>query len=794
MTPLEIALGYIARGWNPVPVVYRSKRPIGDGWQRRIVDAGNVAEHFNGEQLNIGVVLGPSSHNLTDVDADANVAIYIGPYILPQTGARFGRASKRDSHRLYRTNLSSIDRSAAIAFDDPRKPKQQGRLIELRIGGSSGAQTVLPGSVHKSGETIAWEEDGTPATVDGDDLLQRVRTVAAYALMARYWPAEGSGHHDTARVVGGFLGRTGLGPETVRIHVEAIARAANSPRWRELCRTAEDAAKALAAGKHAFGLNGLREAFGADIAEKVCEWLDYQGPQENTADDATTSVTTAPPHSWEDPDISILDDRRGDLPPFPLDVLSPSWQQWATNAAHGAGCAVDYVMVPLFAVASSLVGTARRVQASKPWSEPFTCWTAIVGVSGAGKTPGLDVTKRALAEIEYERQTKIAELRRQHETNAERAKAKFKAWKEAVEAANKKGEATPPMPSDADVPDDFISPRLYVADATIQKLAMLLVARPSGLLLISDELASLFLNMTRYASGGSDREFWIESWNGKSYPIDRVGRPPLSIPHLLIGITGGFQPDKLARSFKGDQDGLYARCLFGWPAKAAYQPLTDAVAEVETEFKNALIRLIDLTADDGGDLIVTAVPLSAEARASFEEFRKEVDFESGALDGREAEWWTKAPTHVLRLAGTLAYLDWARRTAGQPIVVGEPHKIERLHLNAAVRLVRDYFWPHARAALRLIGLSQDHANARRVLRWAQLHNKSEVSREEVRRSALARSLDADATEHLLAALVRAGWFRPSTTLTGGRPSRRWLVNPKLSLSSGGKAAKAGKAS
>jgi hypothetical protein len=450
-------------------------------------------------------------------------------------------------------------------------------------------------------------------------------------------------------------------------------------------------------------------------------------------------------------------------------------------------------MVPLFAAASSQIGTARRIQPSKSWSEPFSCWTAIVGASGAGKTPGLDVVKRALAEIEHERQTKNAALRRQHETNAERAKAKFKAWKEAVEAANKKGEATPPMPSDADVPDDFISPRLYVADATIQKLAMLLLARPSGLLLIGDELASLFLNMTRYASGGSDKEFWIESWNGKPYPVDRVGRPPLSIPHLLIGITGGFQPDKLARSFKGDADGLYARCLFSWPAKAPYQPLTDAVAEVETEFKNALIRLIDLTADDGGDLIVTVVPLSAEARATFEDFRKEVDAGSAALDGREAEWWAKGPAHVLRLAGTLAYLDWARRTAGQPIVVAEPHKIEKTFLDGAVRLVRDYFWPHARSSLRLIGLSERHVNARKVLCWVQDQNRAEVSREEIRRTALTRSIDADATEELLARLVRAGWLRPVTTLTGGRSRRRWRVNPKLlSYLGGGKGGKGGK--
>jgi hypothetical protein len=326
------------------------------------------------------------------------------------------------------------------------------------------------------------------------------------------------------------------------------------------------------------------------------------------------------------------------------------------------------------------------------------------------------------------------------------------------------------MPSDADVPGDFISPQLYVADATIQKLAILLLARPSGLLLICDELASLFLNMTRYASGGSDREFWIESWNGKPYPVERVGRPPLAIPHLLIGITGGFQPDKLARSFKGDADGLYARLLFGWPAKPPYRPLTDAVEEVEPEFMNALIRLIDLTADDGDDLIVTPVPLSPEARASFEEFRKEVDATSTALEGREAEWWAKAPAHVLRLAGTLAYLDWARRTAGQPIVVAEPHKIEKQFLDGAARLVRDYFWPHARSALRLIGLSEHHANARRVLRWLQANSRTEVSREDVRRTALTRSLDADATEELLARLVRAGWLRPTVIQTGGRAS------------------------
>ena len=203
------------------------------------------------------------------------------------------------------------------------------------------------------------------------------------------------------------------------------------------------------------------------------------------------------------------------------------------------------------------------------------------------------------------------------------------------------------------------------------------------------------------------------------------------------------------------------------------------------------MRLIDLTANDEGELIATAVPLSSQARESFEQFRKDIDAGYVVLDGRESEWWAKGPTHVLR-GWTLAYLDWARRTAGQPVVVAEPNRIEKPFLDAAVHLVLSYFWPHARAALRQIGLSEHHTNARRVLRWLQAQRRAEVSREEVRRTALAQSLDANATERLLADLVKAGWLRLVITPTGGRPSRRWRVNPKLISEPGAESAESPK--
>jgi hypothetical protein len=98
-------------------------------------------------------------------------------------------------------------------------------LLEVRVGGEKGAQTVFPGSVHESDEEIRWDENGDPAKVDNDDLLKRARLLAAVCLIARYWPGNGA-RHDAALSVGGFLARAGLLAPQIKYLVEAIARTA----------------------------------------------------------------------------------------------------------------------------------------------------------------------------------------------------------------------------------------------------------------------------------------------------------------------------------------------------------------------------------------------------------------------------------------------------------------------------------------------------------------------------------------------------------------------------------------
>jgi hypothetical protein len=472
--------------------------------------------------------------------------------------------------------------------------------------------------------------------------------------------------------------------------------------------------------------------------------------------------------SWNDPDISLLDDRRGDLPPFPLEVLPPKLQDLVQGAAHGAGCSIDHVAMPMLGIAGGLLGTGRRVRASKPWSVPLALWVGVCGFSGSGKTPGLGVSKTALDGAEERFQDYVDSLRREHQRRLDEALAAEKAWEARVKRAIKEQREPPLRPEAAEQPKKFIPPRLSVVDVTIEKMCELLVARPKGMLLTIDELAGLLLNMRRY-SGGMDNQFWLMAWDGHSYTCERKNGTSIDVPYLLIGIVGGIQPDRLPECFKIN-DGMHARFLWVWPAKAPYRPLSDAIEERDRTLVGIFDKLSQLGEDER-----KSIELAKEARIAFEGLRKRVHEEGERLAGREREWWTKVPVHVLRIAGTLCYMDWAMAASEN-----EPANLHCKYIKAATRLTVDYLWPHTRACLRQIGLSQRHADARIVLQWLSNKGLEEVRREDVRRDALSQRLDAEQTNSLLLQLARAGWLRRVTVGGGrGRPAQRWEVNPKL---------------
>jgi putative DNA primase/helicase len=287
-TALNVACAYIERGWNPVPLPFGTKKPVDNAWQTRVIGRDNVGDYFKPEPMNIGVLLGPTSQGLTDIGLDCGEAIELASYMLPRTGAIFGRASARASHRLYKTTLAGKLDKATLRLKDPT-PGASGRtvLVELRVG--PGAQTVFPGSVHESGEAIKWEEEQEPVNVDDDDLLRLVHRLAAACLFARYWPQHG-GRHDAALALGGFLARAGLSVPEIKCVAEGIAKAAGDPEHKDRRQAAEDAAIAFQQGKRVFGYPEISRIFGKEIASQSADWLGCRGSRNGEAKPTAASA------------------------------------------------------------------------------------------------------------------------------------------------------------------------------------------------------------------------------------------------------------------------------------------------------------------------------------------------------------------------------------------------------------------------------------------------------------------------------------------------------------------------
>jgi Protein of unknown function (DUF3987)/Bifunctional DNA primase/polymerase, N-terminal len=356
-------------------------------------------------------------------------------------------------------------------------------------------------------------------------------------------------------------------------------------------------------------VEAVRNLSTRDAMKWSADWLGLEWPAEKSNgskphDQKQPTKRPLPPpkgssaHDWDDPDWSLLDDRRGTLPECPLHVFNEKFQALIERTAQGAGVTPAHVAVPLIGIVSSLIGIARCIKATSSWIQPMTCWTTVVGFSGTGKTPGLNVTKRCLKQVERDNKNADDARRRAHETKKESATAARERWKKAVKDAIETNVPAPPIPIEATDPGKYIPQKLYVSDGTIERLGELLQARPQGILLIRDELSGLFTNMSRYSSG-QDNEFWLEAWNGDSFNVERMGRVS-HVDHLLIGIAGGMQPDKLVTSFEGDHDGMYARVLFAWPTEPGCPILSDDAVVIEPDIQNIISRvnkLAELTSE-----------------------------------------------------------------------------------------------------------------------------------------------------------------------------------------------------
>lgn len=276
MNTAETAAAWIKKGVSVVPIPHMKKGPVIKEWQNLRISQDQVNEYFDLEPQNIGVLLGEPSAWLVDIDLDISEAVDAASYFFPRTTA-YGRETRPLSHRLVRCTGART-----------QKYKFEGKtILEIR---STGAQSLVPPSIHPDGDKYISGGKGGLALLLVTDLEQAAQRTAAAALLAMHWKES---RHDAALTLSGALLHSGWASDDVYNFVEAVATAAQDEEIGDRIRATRDSAQNYDDGKPVNGWPSLEEYFPAKVIAQVREWMNIQNspqPQEAKVDTAVGRV------------------------------------------------------------------------------------------------------------------------------------------------------------------------------------------------------------------------------------------------------------------------------------------------------------------------------------------------------------------------------------------------------------------------------------------------------------------------------------------------------------------------
>lgn len=278
----EFAKKYLGRGWRILPYELKTKRPTYPNWQK----IQPTLDDFT-KPCNIGYRF---TGLLVDVDLDTSEAVALADYFLPATSMEHGRPSRPRSHRWYNadgerkyTKFTSADQT----------------LLEIRTSENGSHQTMIPPSVHPSGEQLSWHGE-EPASVPFPSLLEACGVLAAACLLVRSFPP--SRRNDLALALSGFLLRNGGWTEERAHHfVLTVFQHGGSQDPDGRARAVAATQAKLESGEAVTGIPTLVEILGRPVVDLLTKWLRIS--RYDSSEFVTTEYDLAELVAHDNPDL-----------------------------------------------------------------------------------------------------------------------------------------------------------------------------------------------------------------------------------------------------------------------------------------------------------------------------------------------------------------------------------------------------------------------------------------------------------------------------------------------------------
>jgi putative DNA primase/helicase len=481
------------------------------------------------------------------------------------------------------------------------------------------------------------------------------------------------------------------------------------------------------------------------------------------------------------------------VPSFDERLLPESLRHWLVDIAERAQAPLDYpaagVIVGLGAVIGRRVGI-RPKRHDDGWTVIPNLYGMIVGLPGVLKSPMLHEVLKPSRRLEAGARDGNETARVEHELQEEACKAqrrRLMAQAARVKAGVGREELIAQLRELQTEP--LVEQRYIVNDATVEKLGEILNQNPCGVLLFRDEIAGFLATMEREGHE-NDRAFYLEAWNGTGgYTYDRIGRGTLRIKAACVSILGAITPGPLAaylrETFKGSRDegliqrfqlSVYPDALAGW--RNVDRPADAAAEQQAFEVFERLAKLSPSSVGFGSEPQGDEIPylrFDAGGQNCFDGWR--ADLESRL---RNADEHPVMVAHLAKYRSLMPSLALIFHLS-DCVVAGTfgPVNLEPTQRAAAWC---DYLEAHARriyhgvtaradATTRLLG---EKIRARKL--------STPFTARDVYRPQWAGLTDTADVTGALEALEDLGWLKGETTLPtaiGGRPGRRYRVNPRI---------------
>ena len=443
-----------------------------------------------------------------------------------------------------------------------------------------------------------------------------------------------------------------------------------------------------------------------------------------------------------------------DPPPLPRGLLPPVIEDFAFDRGRMMGGDAAGIAVGALAVCGAAIPDRiwlRPKKHDEGWHEAARLWVALVGLPSTMKSPIMSTVALPLRAIDAEMAHKN-----------QRAMAEYNRLSKEEKQTKEPPEQT----------------RLAMQDTTIEAAQEILKDSPDGVLLYQDELSGWFGSMEKYSSArgaAKDRAFWLQSWNGGLYAVNRIGRGSLLIPNLSVSILGGIQPE-IIRKFAEDShdDGLLQR-LIPIMLRPAVAGRDEKPSRSVAEYNSLIGKLHHIGSPImGGGLLEggTVLHFDDGALAIREELEKK------HLELTQCESINrKLAAHIGKYNGIFARLCvvWhCVEHAGGNI----PATVTEDTARRVKGFLHGFLLPHALAFYAgTLGLSNDHDRLAAVAGYILAHKLERVTNRDVQRGDRSmRKLTRRETEAIFEQLDALGWM---TRTPGPRPSDppHWIVNP-----------------